>query len=56
MEKENVLVAWCKQNKTDYKKLISLMGNFAKVESLVKKHNEEHISQLSLVSIYIRGY
>ena len=41
MDKENVLAAWCKQNKADFKKLKFLMDKFTKTESLVKKHNDE---------------
>ena len=43
MDKENVLAAWCKQNKADFKKLKFLMDKFTKIESLVKKHNEEYV-------------
>ena len=44
MEKENVLLAWCKQNKVDYKKIKALMETFSKTSSLVKKHNELYVS------------
>lgn len=44
MDKENVLAAWCKQNKVDYKKLISLMEKYSKTESLVKKHNSDYVN------------
>ena len=43
MDKENVLAAWCKQNKVDFKKLKFLMDKFTKTESLVKKHNDEYV-------------
>ena len=43
MDKENVLVAWCKQNKVDYKKIKSLMDRYSKTETLIKKHNEEYV-------------
>ena len=43
MDKENVLPAWCKQNKVGYKNLKFLMNKFAKTESLVKKHNDEYV-------------
>ena len=44
MENEGVLLAWCKNNKADYKRLKALMVKYAGVEKAVKKHNESYIS------------
>lgn len=43
MDKENFLLARCRQNKVDFKKLKFLMDKFTKTESLVKKHNDEYV-------------
>lgn len=44
MNKASVLVLWSKQNKVDYKKLISLMYKYSKTDSLIKKHNDNFIN------------
>ena len=44
MEKENVLLAWCKQNKVDYKKLKDLINKYENTPETIKKHNNEYVS------------
>lgn len=44
MDKENVLAAWCKQNKVDYKKIKTLMDKYSKTSVLIKKHNEDYVA------------
>ena len=44
MDKENVLIDWCKKNKTDYKKLVKLISFFNNTEESVQKHNDAFIS------------
>lgn len=43
MEERKVLLAWCKQNKIDYKKLLQLINEYKTCHSLVKKHNDEFL-------------
>lgn len=45
MEKENVLLAWCRQNRVDYKKLKSLIEKYTSTPETVKKHNNEYVSR-----------
>ena len=45
MDKENVLNAWCKQNKVDYKRLKQLMERYEQSANLVKKHNDEYVAR-----------
>ena len=45
MDSENVLVAWSKQNKIDYKKLKSLMEKYNDTFTLFKKHNDNYVSK-----------
>lgn len=45
MESENVLLAWCKQNRVDYKKLKFLVQKYNETERLVQKHNDEYVSR-----------
>ena len=44
MKKENVLLSWCKQNKTDYKKIKFLLNRYDNIEKTIKKHNEDFIN------------
>ena len=44
MEKENVLSLWCKQNKTDYKKLIQLLNKYKNIDNAIKDHNDNFIT------------
>ena len=37
MDKEGVLVNWCKNNKTDCKKLNSLINSYNNTENLIKR-------------------
>ena len=39
MKDENVLLAWCKNNRTDYVELCGLLGYYASTEYNVKLHN-----------------
>ena len=43
MDEKGVLVNWCKNNKTDYKKLKALINSYNDTEKLIKKHNEEYV-------------
>ena len=43
-EKDNILIDWCKKNKTDYKKLLSLISEYKNTQNVVKKHNENYVS------------
>lgn len=45
MNDENVLVSWCKQNKTNYKKLFSLLEFYKNIESSVNSHNEDYLNK-----------
>lgn len=45
MEDENVLSAWCKQNRVDYKKFKDLINKYNQVEKIIKKHNDEFVSR-----------
>ena len=44
MDNENVLLAWCKQNRADYKKLKLLIRKYNETEIIVKEHNDEFVS------------
>ena len=43
MDEKSVLINWCKNNKTDYKKLTALIKSYNNTENLIKMHNEEYI-------------
>ncbi len=43
MDEKGVLVNWCKNNKTDYKKLNALINSYNGTENLIKKHNENYV-------------
>jgi DNA helicase-4 len=43
LEERNVLQAWCKSNKVDYKKLLQLLNKYKNIHQLVKKHNDEYV-------------
>ena len=45
MENENVLLAWCKQNKVDYKKLKELLSRYGNTQEIIRKHNNEYVSK-----------
>ena len=45
MEERKVLLAWCKQNKVDYKKLLQLINKYKTCHSVVKKHNDEFLKK-----------
>ena len=45
MEERKVLLAWCKQNKVDYKKLLQLISKYKSCHSIIKKHNEEYLKK-----------
>ena len=44
MDSEEVLLAWCKKNKVDYKKIKTLMHKFSSAQSLVDKHNDAYVA------------
>ena len=41
LEERNVLQAWCKSNKVDYKRLLRLLNKYKNIEQIVEKHNDE---------------
>jgi len=43
MEKESVLASWCKNNKTDYNQLKSLLNYYESTDSNIEKHNQQFI-------------
>ena len=43
LEERNVLQAWCKSNKVDYKKLLQLLNKYKNIHQLVKKHNDDFV-------------
>ncbi len=45
IENNKVLVSWCKNNKTDYKKLIKYLKYYKDVENIINKHNEEFLNK-----------
>lgn len=45
MEDENVLLAWCRNNKVDYKKLKELINKYNKTAEILIKHNDEYVSR-----------
>lgn len=45
MEERKVLLAWCKQNRVDYKKLLQLINKYKNCHSLLKKHNDEYLKR-----------
>lgn len=54
LEERNVLQAWCKSNKVDYKKLAQLLNKYKSVFEVVKKHNDEYLKKhLSLDKQYL---
>ena len=44
MDEKGVLVNWCKNNKTDYKKLNILIKSYNDTDKLIKKHNEDYVN------------
>ena len=54
MKDENVLLAWCKNNRTDYVELCGLLGYYASTEYNVKLHNTNFVNEhLSLDKEYL---
>lgn len=54
MENEKVLLAWCKNNRVEYKKLISLMNKFANAHKIIDEHNQDYVnSHLKLDKDYL---
>ena len=45
LEEREVLQAWCKSNKVDYKQLINLLNKYKEIHTLVKKHNDEYLKR-----------
>lgn len=45
LEERNVLQAWCKSNKVDYKMLYQLLGKYKNIHQQIKKHNEEYVKR-----------
>ena len=43
-EKDNILINWCKKNKTNYKKLLSLIAIYKNTEKEIKKHNRIYVN------------
>lgn len=43
MDKESVLFAWCKKQRTNYIKLKELLDFYNSTENIIKKHNEDFI-------------
>ena len=43
-EKDNILINWCKKNKTNYKKLLSLIAIYKNTEKEIKKHNKIYVN------------
>ena len=43
MEKESVLLSWCKNNRTDYNQLKYLMDFYKNTEYLIKEHNNQFV-------------
>ena len=54
MKDENVLLAWCKNNRTDYVEFCGLLGYYASTEYKVKLHNTNFVNEhLSLDKEYL---
>ena len=45
LKEKDVLRVWCKSNKVDYKKLLSLLDKYEKAHEIVKKHNDDYIKR-----------
>ena len=45
MEERKVLLAWCKQNRVDYKALQQLIAKYKNSHSIIKKHNDEYLKK-----------
>lgn len=45
MEDEQILSEWCKKQKTDYKKLTSMMAYYDSFKDKIKKHNDNFVSK-----------
>lgn len=45
MEERQVLLAWCKQNRVDYKALQLLVTKYKNCHSIIKKHNDEYLKK-----------
>lgn len=45
IENNGVLVSWCKNNKTDYKKLLKYLGFYREIKNTINKHNEEFLNK-----------
>lgn len=43
MDKKGLLVTWCKNNKTNYKKLKNLVTEYCNTEMLINQHNTEYV-------------
>ena len=45
MEDEHILIDWCKKQKTDYKKVLSMVNSYSNFENDIKKHNDNFVSR-----------
>ena len=43
LDKKSLLVTWCKNNKTSYKKLKILIAEYCNTETLIEQHNTEYV-------------
>lgn len=43
-EKDNVLIDWCKKNKTDYKKVLVLIDTYKNTEKVIQNHNDYYVN------------
>ena len=45
LEKQDMLIDWCKKYKVDYKKLIKIRNEYNNINEIIKEHNDKYIER-----------